>query len=224
MEATYTIIAVQEDMTRDIISVEHLPIESSSGWEDVFHKLKTRGVKSTGLIIADGLTGLENSIPRVFPEAKFQKCVVHFKRNILKKVRAKHKVEIVADLKKIFNVTDPNFTYKEAKIYFGEFVAKWSKSYRLIGNLTNYMATNYYFTYLQFDFRIRNMIYTTNWVENLNKQYRRVLKMRNSMPTEESVLLLLGKVAMDKVHKYRKYAIYNFKFDKSLFNGKYTNV
>jgi transposase-like protein len=51
MEATYTIIAVQEDMSRDIIAVEHIPTESSSGWAEVLQKLKDRGVKSTGLII-----------------------------------------------------------------------------------------------------------------------------------------------------------------------------
>ena len=68
------------------------------------------------------------------------------------------------------------------------------------------------------------MIYTTNWVENLNKQYRKVLKIRNSMPTEESVLLIIGKVAMDKVHKYRNYPIYKFKFDKYLFPQKDTFI
>lgn len=223
IEATYTIIGVQEDMSRDIISIEHIPTESSSGWEDVFHKLKERGVKSAGLIIADGLTGLENSIPKVFPMAEFQKCVVHFKRNILRKVRASHKIEIADDLKEVFNVTDPNFTYKNAKDNFQTFVNKWGNSYRFIKNLTNGLATEYYFTYLKFDYRIRSMIYTTNWVENLNKQYRRVLKIRNSMPTEESVLLLITKVAMDKVHKYRNYPIYKFKFDKNLFPKKGIN-
>ncbi len=63
------------------------------------------------------------------------------------------------------------------------------------------------------------MIYTTNWVENLNKRYRRTLKIRNSMPNEEAVLLLLGKVAIDKVKKYLAYPIYNFKFDSKLFPG-----
>jgi transposase-like protein len=224
MEATYTIIAVQEDMSRDIIAVEHIPTESSSGWAEVLQKLKDRGVQSTGLIIADGLPGLETSISKVFPMAKFQKCVVHFKRNILRKVRSKHKEEIAADLKEIFNVTDPNFTYEDAKNHFKLFESKWSSSYRFIKNLTNSIVSEYYFTFLKFDYRIRSMIYTTNWVENLNKQYRKVLKIRNSMPTEESVLLIIGKVAMDKVHKYRNYPIYKFKFDKYLFPQKDTFI
>ena len=56
----------------------------------------------------------------------------------------------------------------------------------------------YYFTYLKYHHHIRNMIYTNNWIERLNKDFRRTLKMRNSMPSPESVLTLLSKVAMDK--------------------------
>ena len=67
--------------------------------------LKERGMKSTNLIIADGLTGLENSIPQVFPTAKFQKCVVHFKRNLLNKVAPKDKLEAAQDLKEVFKQT-----------------------------------------------------------------------------------------------------------------------
>ncbi len=75
----------------------------------------------------------------------------------------------------------------------------------------------YYFTFLDFNHKIQRLIYTTNWIENLNKQFRRVLKIRNSMPSDESVLLLLSSVALDKVDKYLNYPIYQFKFDKNLF-------
>ena len=76
----------------------------------------------------------------------------------------------------------------------------------------------YYFTYLEFNYRIQNMLYTTNWVENLKKKYRSVLKIRNSMPNEESILLLQDKVTMDSNINYMNYEIHNFKFDKQLFD------
>ena len=60
------------------------------------------------------------------------------------------------------------------------------------------------------------MIYTTNWIERLNKEFKRTFKIRNSMPNFESALTLLSKVAMDKEEGYMKYPIYNFKFDKKL--------
>mgnify|MGYP006290364739 CR=1 FL=1 len=219
-EATYTIIGLRDDKTRDILAIEHIPIESAGGWQEVFKQIKARGVSSTSLIIADGLTGLDNAIAKEFPMANFQKCVVHFKRNILRKVRAKHKTEITEDLRIVFDVTDKQYTYHKAKNNFKAFVKKWGKYYKSIKNMSTEIELSYYFTYLNYDYRVRNMLYTTNWVENLNKQFRRVLKIRNSMPTEESILLLIGKVAMDKVKKYLRYPIYNFKFDRKLFPNK----
>ncbi len=216
-EATYTVMGLRNDMSRDILVIDHIPIESASGWEMVLQNLKERGVESTALIIADGLTGLENAVARVFPDAKFQKCVVHLKRNILNKVRAKHKKEISDDLRLVFDVENSNYSSDKAAENCQKFKQKWSKIYPRINNVFSSVTLSYYFTYLEFNYKIRNMIYTTNWVENLNKQFRKVLKNRNSMPSEESLLLLVAGVAMDKSENYKKYKISRFKFDKDLF-------
>ncbi len=72
------------------------------------------------------------------------------------------------------------------------------KTYPFIRRYRNRSGLIYNFTYLNYDYRIRSMIYTTNWIENLNKQFRRVLKIKNSMPSNESALLLISKIAMDK--------------------------
>jgi len=218
-EATYTVIALREDLTRDIIALEHIPTESASGWEDLLRSLKKRGVETVDLIVADGLTGLENSVSKVFPDADFQKCVVHLKRYILNRISHKHKSEIAEDLKEIFNISDSSYTKKEGIENMNKFIIKWGRKYKFIRNMKE-MKFYYYFTYLDYDYRVRSMIYTTNWIENLNKQFRRVLKIRNSMPSEESVLLLLTKVAYDKVLKLNKYPIYHFKFDKKLFKKR----
>ncbi len=71
------------------------------------------------------------------------------------------------------------------------------------------------FTYLNFDYRIRRMIYTTNWIERLNKSFRRTLKMRNALPNPKSVITLLGFVAMEMGDKTYSYPITNFKFDEN---------
>ena len=60
------------------------------------------------------------------------------------------------------------------------------------------------FTYLNYDHRIQSMIYTTNWIERLQKDFRRVTIMRGAMPNEESVILLMGKTAMDKKSYLRR--------------------
>ena len=70
-----------------------------------------------------------------------------------------------------------------------------------------------YFTYFKYDYRIRNMIYTTNWVERLNRDYRRVTRMRGALPNDKSALLLLGYIAMDRKAYQRK--IPNLNYEKS---------
>jgi len=97
--------------------------------------LKESGMKSTNLIIADGLTGLENSIPQVFPKVKFQKCVVHFKRNILNKVAPKNKLEVAQDLKEVFKTNDLYYTKEQAMKNVDSFISKWGKDYKRISNL-----------------------------------------------------------------------------------------
>lgn len=216
-EAVYVVMGVREDKSRDILAIENIPTESSFGWKSLFTCLKSRGIKSINLIIADGLTGLEQVIAEVFPQAEFQKCVTHLKRNIVSRVRTKHKQEIADDLREVFVTNDPSYTKQMGMDRWDIFIKKWSKIYRYIANFKSRFEMVYYFTYLNYDSRVRSMIYTTNWIENLNKQFRKVLKIRNSMPSDESLLLLLSKVALDKTERYLNYPIYIFKFDKNLF-------
>jgi len=86
-EAFYVLLAVKQDATREVIGISNIPVESASGWKEVLAGIKARGVQNVGLVVADGLPGLEDSIFQVFPKVLFQKCVVHFKRNILNKIQ-----------------------------------------------------------------------------------------------------------------------------------------
>ncbi len=72
-----------------------------------------------------------------------------------------------------------------------------------------------YFTYLNYHLEIRRMIYTTNWIERLNRSYKRTLRMRTSMPNPDSVLFLLGSVACSR-KEYEK-PIYQFIYEPKLF-------
>jgi len=76
-----------------------------------------------------------------------------------------------------------------------------------------------YFTYLDYDVRVRRMLYTTNWIERFNRSARRTLKVRGAFPNEESVLALITSTAIDKSEKTYKYPIYNFKFEPKLMKN-----
>ena len=215
-EGFYILLGVKEDYTREVIGIVNIPSESASGWKGVLESIKQRGVKNIGLIISDNLTGLDIVIPLVFKDVEHQKCVVHLKRNILNRVASKHKEEVANDLKEVFNLDLVGDTTSSAFDRLDSFADKWRKTYKHIGNLSFNPMNELYFTYTNYHPKIRRMIYTTNWIERLNKEFRRTFKIRNSIPSFESALTLLSKVAMDKEDTYFKYPIYNFKFDKKL--------
>lgn len=73
----------------------------------------------------------------------------------------------------------------------------------------------YYFPHLDYDPRVRRMIYTTNWIERFNKSCRRTLKIRNSFPTPEVALALITSVAIEKLEKQYAYPLHDFYLKKS---------
>ena len=122
------------------------------------------------------------------------------------------------DLKEVFNMDNANDTLEKATDRLRVFALKWRRTYRHIGNLDKNEMNELYFTYLLYHPKIWRMIYTTNWIERLNKEFRRTFKIRNSMPNYQSALTLISKVAIDKEDGYMKYPIYMFKFDQKMNN------
>ena len=212
-EAYYTILGVKQDTTREVLSIVNHPTEGSSNWEDALNQLKQRGVEKIELVVVDGLNGIEDVINRVYPEAKIQLCTVHLARNIVSKVKPVDKPQVVSDLKTILDPEQTEDSLTKGIIRFNDFVKKWQSKYP---SFKQYLKPRYslYFTYLNYEKEIRRMIYTTNWIERLNRNYKRTLRMRSSMPSPESVLFLLGSVSMDRP-EYR-YPIYQFKLTTKL--------
>jgi transposase-like protein len=202
-EAVYVAVGLKPDLTREILGIYSIPEESASGWRDALLDLKTRGVKKILIIIADGLKGLENAVEEVYSKSKFQKCIVHLKRNIGYKVRAKDRNEIMTDLKTVFNLDDSLDTKEKAMTRMEIFLDKWKHVYPALVKMD---IGEYHFNYLLMPFEIRRMIYTTNWIERLNKEIRKVIKNKNSFPNHESALSLIWMKIMDfesRVYKYQ---------------------
>jgi len=215
-EAFYVIMGLKKDYTREILGVVNLPVESSTGWEQVLKELKDRGLAKVHLFVSDGLKSLETAISKVFNQSMHQKCIVHLQRNILTYVRSSHKEEISKDFKEVLKPDDKEHTKTKAIEKLKDFSSKWGKYYKYIKCLPEKEDIEYYFTYLNYDYRIRRMIYTTNWIERFNKSCRRTLKIRNSFPTPESALALITSVAIEKTEKKYAYPINNFKFEKKV--------
>lgn len=195
-EAYYIALAVLPDMTREVIGIYNAPTESSSFWDDVCQDLKARGMQQTDLFVIDNLTELDSTLEKHF-NASIQKCVLHLKRSILNKVKKQHRLAVVSDLNEIFQIDNREDTKEKLLNRAQQVVQRWQCYYPHMKRLADPYWLSYYSTYLSFEYDIRNMIYTTNWIERLNKAFKRTLKIRNSMPNVESVLTLLSKVAID---------------------------
>ena len=115
----------------------------------------------------------------------------------------------------MFRTGDRNYTVEKAWTEWQSFCDKWGRYYRAIKRRRDDCSYKLYFTYLNYDYRIQAMIYTTNWIERLQKDFRRVTRMRGAMPNEDSVLLLLGKTAMDKKSYLRQ--VPRIDLDETLF-------
>jgi len=212
-EAFYVLLGLKEDHTREVLGIVNIPQESASGWQEVLEDIRSRGVEKVGLFVFDDLTGLSSVIGKVFADSMQQKCMLHFQRNLNKHIRKTHREAFCKELKNVFNPDDVFYTTEQGVHNLKEVLIKWSKTYPKLKSTLNRDDLETVFTYLKFDYRIRRMIYTTNWIERLNKSFRRTLKMRNALPNPKAAITLMGYVAMEMEEKTYSYPISNFKFD-----------
>jgi putative transposase len=209
-EAIYVVFGLKPDLTREIIGLYNVPQESASGWEEVFCDIKARGVKNVLLFAADGLTGLGDVVNRVFPNSRFQSCVLHKERNVLKKVRVSDRKEIGIDIKAVFNLNLVDDTKEAALLRLDEFLEKWGDRYHSFTKMFDERQRASLFTYLEFPFSIRRMIYTTNWIERLNRDIRKGTRQRLSFPNPDSALNLIWAIVVDREEKTYRYPVTAF--------------
>jgi transposase-like protein len=214
-EAFYVVLAVTPDRRREVLDIFHMPTESATGWGILMDRLAERGLRQVDLFVADGIAGLGPELARRFPAARVQRCVVHIKRQLLARVRPADKAALAGDLAGVFRVDDPHDNCEQGWDRWQAMCRRWADRYAYFGRLADNPDYIHAFTYLSYDPRMRSMIYTTNWIERLNRDFRRVLRMRASMPGEHSVITLIGKVAMDK--KAFRRIVPKLDYDQTLF-------
>lgn len=214
-EAFYVLLGLKDDYTREVLGIINIPQESASGWEEVLKSIRARGVGEVGLFVFDDLTGLDTVIGKVFAHSMQQKCTIHFQRNLSKHVRRSEKESFCQELKEVFNPDLVDQRVETAVARLKKMLGSWTKKYPKLNHTINRNDLETVFTHLNFDYRIRRMIYTTNWIERLNKSFRRTLKMRNALPSSQAAITLMGYVAIEMEEGTYSYPITNFKFDQN---------
>ena len=212
-EAVYVIYGVKADNTRELLHLSLNPTEGANVWGESFEVLKARGVLSIDLIVSDGIQGFEEAVLPHFPKARYQCCVVHKMRSLLTKVRPKDKVEFSKGLTSIFDNFESGSTKEEAYQKLEEFKLKWQQAYPVVRTALASEKMAAYFTYIDFPKEVRRMIYTTNTIENLNRQIRKVIKTKVTFDKPGNLLDLVFMVVRDyQYNKWTKYPVHAFKF------------
>ena len=207
-EALHIIIGVKEDNSKEVLYLGINPTESSNSWEEAFENIKIRGVQNVDLIVADGLTGMEDVVHKLFPNTDFQKCVIHKMRNVMLKIRPKEKEELGADIKEVFNNFSENSTQEKAIIKLDNFLNKWKIKYPNINRFFANDVKEFYFTYVRYPLAVRRSIYTTNPIENLNRQIRKATKNKYSFEKESRLLDYVFIVVKDfEIQNWQKYPV-----------------
>ena len=179
-EAVYITIGIRLDGTKEVLGFTIAPTESAYIWKEVLQDLKNRGLEEVLLVVTDGLSGIEESIHSVYPNAQFQQCCVHVSRNIAHKVRIRDRKEICEEFKAVYQVTSK----EEALAQVDFMVKKWGKQYpRVVNLLLNPAIVTFY----NFPPTIRRTIYSTNLIEGFNKQLKRYTRRKEQFPNEDSL-------------------------------------
>jgi putative transposase len=208
-EALHVIYGVKEDNTRELLLLEVNPTESSLVWEEYLAKLKQRGVNQVDLIVADGLVGFADIAKKHFVEADVQRCVVHLQGGIINKIRPRDKEAFAFDLKQAFNNFDKDSTRGKALDKLAALVKQWGGSYpNLLDKLVDQDYIGDYLTYIDYPLEVRRLIYTTNSIENLNRQIRKVTKQKVNFEKASNLLDLVFMVIKDfEADNWQKYPV-----------------
>ena len=185
-KAFYTVLGVNLEGKKEILGLYLGENEGAKFWMQVLTDLQNRGVKDVLIASIDGLSGFPDAINAIFPKTEIQLCIVHQIRNSLKYVGSANQKQFAGELKSVYKA----FTKEEAKIELDKMEAKWGKKYPIVfeswnnkwDNLTNYF---------KYPADIRKIIYTTNIIESVHRQFRTLTKTKSAFPTDNSLLKLL---------------------------------
>jgi transposase-like protein len=181
-KSIYLIIGLNTSGKREVIGMWINETESASFWMNVLNDLKTRGVKDILVACSDNLKGLTQAIKAIFPETVTQLCVVHQIRNTIKYISTKDKSGFMKDLRQVYDAVD----LSQAQEAFYSLEKKWVNKYpyAIKSWIQNWDELTAFYNY---PLEIRRIIYTTNVIENLNRNIRKFTKNKLMFPDDEAV-------------------------------------
>lgn len=215
-KAVYLALGVLPDGSRDVLGIWIEQSEGAKFWLKVFNDLKTRGVNDILIAVVDGLKGLSEAIEVAFPATTVQTCIVHLLRNSLEYTSYKDRKAVAAALRPIY--TAP--TAEGAMVALEAFAASpWGKKYPTIEQSWRRVWERV-IPFFAFPPAVRRVIYTTNVIESLHMQLRKIIKTRGHFPSDEAAIKLLW-LALRKILANRVRSAHDWKTAMSQFAVMY---
>jgi putative transposase len=185
-KVAHLVVGVDADGFKHVLGIWVQSGEGAKFWLGVFTELRNRGLKDALIVCCDGLAGLPDAITAIWPQAMVQTCVVHLLRASLKYVSYDQRKRLAAALKPIYAA--PGIDAAEQA--FAGFKTAWGA--RFPGVIATWeRAWDEFIPFLAFPPEIRRVIYTTNQIESINYQLRKVTRNRGHFPSEDAAIKLL---------------------------------
>lgn len=186
-KAIYLALGVLPDGSRDILGLWIEGTEGAKFWMKVFNDLKTRGVGDILIAVTDGLKGMPEALAAVFPATTLQTCIVHLIRNSLDYASWKERKLLAAAIRPIYTAASAEAAEAELDAFeqgpwgqkFPTVVAAWRR------------AWSHVIPFFAFPPQIRRVIYTTNAIESINSQLRKIIKSRGHFPSDDAASKLI---------------------------------
>ena len=185
-KAVYTILGLNVEGKKELLGLYLSEHEGAHHWLTVLTDLHNRGVKDILIACVDGLKGFPEAIESIYPKTEIQHCIIHQIRNSLKYVASKNQKAFMADLKCVYKAA----TLNAAETALDELDTKWGEKYPVVIKSwrSKWQTLSAYFKYPDY---VRTAIYTTNAVEAVHRQFRKLTKTKGGFPNENSLLKLL---------------------------------
>jgi len=186
-KAIYLALGVLPDGTRDILGLWIEGTEGAKFWMKVFNDLKTRGVNDILIAVTDGLKGMAEALGAVFPATTLQTCIVHLIRNSLDYASWKERKALAAAIKPIYTAVSAEAAQAELEAFEA---SSWGKKFPTVAAAWR-RAWAHVIPFFAFPPQVRRVIYTTNAIESINSQLRKIIKTRGHFPSDDAASKLI---------------------------------
>ena len=185
-KALYTILGLNIEGKKELLGLYLSESEGARYWLNILTDLNNRGVKDILIASVDGLTGFPEAIATIFPKTEVQLCIIHQIRNSMKYAASKNQKAFMVDLKCVYRATTQN----AAEQALDDLETKWGQQYPLVIKSwrSKWENLSAYFKYPE---NVRKAIYTTNAVEAVHRQFRKLTKTKGGFANENALLKLL---------------------------------